>query len=138
MRSKCYVWLCVFVFTAICSAAQRGGDGPSPGEQFVGTWTGTWEGAGTGGFELTLEKGREGALTGRVSVTGDPTYTATLESLSFDGPKMTASYDFPPDAGAEVRLAATFEDRSAKGTWVARVKADGSEVASGTWMVQKK
>ena len=120
------------------SAAQRGTDGSSPGEPFLGTWTGTWEGAGSGGFELTLEKGKDGAIAGRVSVTGEPTYKATFKTLSFDGKKMTATYDFPPDEGGDVTIAATFDGNAAKGTWLLREKASGNDVANGTWAVTKK
>jgi hypothetical protein len=138
MKSRCVVWLWVVIFGAICSAAQRGADGTKPGEEFIGTWAGTWDGAGTGGFELTLEKDKAGAIGGTVAVTGDPTYKATLKTLAFDGKKMTASYDFPPDTAAEVRLAATADGNTLKGTWSLREKATGSEVATGGWTVTKK
>jgi hypothetical protein len=138
MRRHVWVFVFVFVFGVVFSAAQRGADGSSTGERFLGTWSGTWEGAGSGGFELTLEKDKEGALAGRVSVTGEPTYKATFKVLSFDGPKMTAKYDFPPDEAAEVELAATFEEKTAKGTWSLLEKASRNEVASGTWIVDRK
>ena len=134
--------ICIWVFiamTVVSVAAQRGGDAAAGGEQFIGVWTGRWEGSGPGGgFELTLEKGQDGALTGRVSVTGEPTYKATFKSLAFDGKKMTAKYDFPPDVSGEVVLAATFEGDSATGTWSAREKANDNEVAKGTWTVSRK
>lgn len=138
MRRTCCIWLCLVIFGVMSSAAQRGGDGSSPGEQFLGTWTGTWEGSGSGGFELTLEKGKDGAIGGRVSVTGEPTYKATLKTVSFDGKKMTAKYDFPPDEGVEVTIAATFDGNAAKGTWGVREKASGNDVANGTWAVTRK
>ena len=138
MRNRLSVWLFVLTFGAIAFAAQRG-EGPPPGEQFVGTWSGSWEGAGSsGGFELTLEKSKEGALTGKVSVTGEPTYSATFKSLAFDGKKMTAKYDFPPDSAAEVALDATFDGNKAAGGWSLLEKASGTEVVSGTWSVSKK
>ena len=88
---------------------------------------------------MTLEKGKDGGVAGRVSVTGEPTYKATFKTLSFDGKTMNARYDFPPsEADAEVWLAATFDGNKADGTWSLRVKADGSEVAAGTWSVTKK
>jgi hypothetical protein len=138
MKSRGFVWLWILILGAVCSAAQRGVEGLKPGEEFLGIWTGTWDGAGTGGFELTLEKDKDGAIGGRVSVTGEPTYKATLKTLTFDGRKMTASYDFPPDPGGEVRLATTFEGNAAKGTWSLREKATGNEVATGGWTVTKK
>ena len=138
MRNRCCVWLWLVMFGAMCSAAQRGADGSSSGEQFLGTWTGTWDGSGSGGFELTLEKGKDGAVGGRVSVTGEPTYKATLKALSFDGKKMSAKYDFPPDEGGEVTLAASFDGDTATGTWSLREKANDNEVARGGWTVTRK
>jgi hypothetical protein len=113
------------------------GIGAQEPTSYVGTWTGSWDGAGTGGFELTLEKGKDSALTGHVSVTGEPTYKATLKTVSFDGAKMTATYDFPPDESLEILLVATFEGNKAKGTWAARGKNGGNELVSGTWTVTK-
>jgi hypothetical protein len=126
--------LFVLMFGAIAVAAQRG-EGPPPGEQFVGTWSGSWEGAGaSGGFELTLEKSKDGAVTGRVSVTGDPAYDATFKTFKFDGNKLTATYDFPPDpSAAEVMLDAAFDGNKAAGGWSLVDKSGGSQVASGTW-----
>jgi hypothetical protein len=139
VRLRCCVLLWVFILGAMCSAAQRGADGASAGEAFVGTWTGSWDAAGSGGgFELTLEKAKDGPVTGKVSVTGEPTYKATFKALSFDGKKMSAKYDFPPDAGGEVLLEASFDGHTAKGTWSLREKANGNEVATGGWAVTKK
>src|SRR5262245_5932361 len=133
--------MCVvlLVLGAIGMDARQAGDGKTPGSEFVGTWSGTWDTVGSsGGFELILEKGKDDKLGGRVSVTGEPTYKAVLKTLAFDGKKMTATYDFPPDARAEVALAATFEGASAKGTWSLRAKDGGAEAASGSWTVSRK
>lgn len=138
VRNRCCVWLWLFIFGAMCSAAQRGAEGSSAGEQFLGTWTGTWDGAGSGGFELTMEKDNDGALTGKVSVTGEPTYRATFKALSFDGKKMSAKYDFPPDGSDEVVLAASFDGNTATGTWSLREQANGNEVVTGTWSVTRR
>lgn len=138
VRNRCCVWLWLLIFGAICSAAQRGAEGTSSGEQFPGTWIGTWDGAGSGGFEVTLEKGKDGAVSGKVSVTGEPTYKATFKELSFDGKKMSAKYDFPPDEGGEVVLAASFDGNTASGTWSLREKANDNEVAKGSWTVSRK
>jgi hypothetical protein len=139
MRNRSVVWICLFLFGAVCSAAQGGAGVTVPGEQFVGTWTGTWDASGSpgGGFELTLEKGKEGALAGGVSVTGEPTYKATFSAVTFDGNKMTAKYDFPQADGIEVVLTAVFDGSRATGTWTASEKA-GGEVATGGWTVTKK
>ena len=131
---RCGIWLAAALLIGVTAAAQeaRGGEG------FLGTWSGTWDGAGTGGFELTLEKDKEGVLTCRVSVTGEPAYKATCKTVTFDAKKMTAKYDFPPDERAEVILEATFEEKTAKGTWALREKGTGNEAAAGGWAVSRK
>jgi hypothetical protein len=112
---------------------------PSVPEDVLAAWSGTWDGSGSGGgFDLTLERGKDGAVTGKVSVTGDPAYEATLRTVSFEGRKMTARYDFTPEPAAEVVLKASFEADAATGTWSLVEKASGNEVASGGWKVAKK
>jgi hypothetical protein len=139
MRKSWAVYVLLIVFGVVCSAGQRGADGASGGEQFLGTWTGSWDsGSSNGGFELTLEQGKDGVVGGRVSVTGEPTYQATFKALSFDGNKMTAKYDFPPDEAAEIALAATFEGNKANGTWAAQAKGTDNALATGTWTVTKQ
>ena len=108
------------------------------GEKYLGTWSGTWDGAGSsGGFELTLETAKEGTLSGRVSVTGEPSYKAALRTVAFEGAQMTAAYDFPGDEAVEVLVTAAFEGNTVKGTWSARQKA-GDEIVAGTWTATKK
>jgi hypothetical protein len=139
VRNRFFAVLCVFILVAAGAAAQRESGQPSAAEQRLGTWSGTWDGAGSGGgFELTLERDKDGAIAGKVSVTGEPTYKATLKSIAFEGAKMTGKYDFPPDDAAEVLLAASFEGESAAGTWTLREKSSGNDVASGGWKVTKK
>jgi hypothetical protein len=137
MRTRTFV-LIAAVFCAAVSIAAQQADKAGP-DAYVGVWTGTWDGGGSGGgFELTLEKPKDGPMTGKVSVTGEPTYQATLKSLSFDGAKMTAKYDFTPDPAAEVVLTATFDGKNATGGWSLLEKATGNEVASGGWKVARK
>ena len=136
MRRTWHACLWLLVLAVVCAAEAQTKE---TGEAFAGTWTGSWGGAGEGGgFELTLEKTQDGTVNGRVSVTGEPTYKASFKSLSFDGNKMKAAYDFPPNTEAEVVLTATFEGKTAKGTWSLREKATDSEAFSGTWSVEKK
>jgi hypothetical protein len=116
--------------------AQSGGGDAAAAKKYFGAWSGTWEGGGgSGGFDITLEAGKDGKPGGHVSVTGEPTYKATLKTLAFDGAKMTATYDFPPDPSVLVTLGATFEGDAAKGTW--SVKGP-TESLSGTWTVKRK
>jgi hypothetical protein len=126
----------LFVLGAICFVTAQ--DAPKP-ESYVGVWPGTWDGAGSGGgFELTFEQAKDGPVTGKVSVTGEPTYKATLRSLAFDGKKMTAKYDFPADESAEVTLAGTFEGNKATGTWSLAAKGTTNVIVSGGWTVTRK
>ena len=136
MRRFC-LCLIVLLVGVVSTQAQQRSDGAAASD-LTGTWTGAWEGAGSsGGFELTLEKGKDGSPVGRVSVTGEPAYKAAIRTLTFEGKKMTGTYDFPPDESMEVVLTATFDGETAKGLWSARQKA-GGEVASGTWTVSRK
>ena len=136
MLQRSALCLCLLLY-GVAGLAERQGSAADP---YLGTWTGTWEmpGVGSGGFELTLEKDKDGAVVGRVAVSGDPAYKAALRAVAFDGPKLTARYDFPPDERAEVQLTATFDGNNARGTWSLREKAgNGDEAASGTWTVKK-
>lgn len=139
MRQRTWIWLWVIVVVVGgLAAGPLTGQQKAAGEEYVGTWLGTWEGSGSGTLELTLEKDTAGAITGKLAVTGEPNYTVTFKSLEFDGNKMAAKYDFPPDESAEVVIGATFEGNTASGTWSAREKASGNEVVAGTWSVKKK
>lgn len=150
MRKTSWIWCVLFVAAAVCSTAaeyaeyadkiaQRGAEGTPKPESFVGTWSGTWDGAGSGGgFELTLEQAKDAPVTGKVSVTGEPAYKATLKTLSFDGKKLTGKYDFTPDDSAEVTLVATFEGNKATGTWSLAARGTDNALASGTWTVTRK
>jgi hypothetical protein len=112
----------------------------SDAKQYVGTWKGTWEGGGASGrFDLTLTQGADGKLSGGVSVgsdTGD--YESKFSSVAITGNKLTAKYDYTPDAQAEIALTATLEAANAKGTWSMLPKGQATELASGTWTVAKK
>ena len=138
MRKSSFALL-VVIAAVVCSSAQPASAQPGAAESLLGIWSGAWDGAGSGGgFELTFEREKEGPITGKVSVTGEPTYKATLKALSFEGKKMSAKYDFTPDESAEVILAASFDGTTASGTWSLREKSTGNEVAAGNWKVTKK
>jgi hypothetical protein len=135
--------LTIGVMSLVAPGAAQSGSGGSGGgdaaaaKKYYGTWIGKWEGGGgTGGFDVVLEAGKDGKPGGHVSVTGEPTYKATLKTVAFDGAKMTATYDFPPDPSVTVNLAATFEGDAAKGTWFLKSPTIGD--LAGTWDVKKK
>jgi hypothetical protein len=86
VRNRLSVCLLLLGFTGISPAAQRGPEKSTSGEDFVGVWSGSWQATGgSGGCELTLEKNKDAAVAGSVSVTGEPTYKASFKALSFEG-----------------------------------------------------
>jgi hypothetical protein len=111
------------------------------GDPYIGTWAGTWEGGGTGRFELTFQLGSDGKLTGGVAVGTDMgDYTAKFTKISFAGNKLTATYDYPLDTQGEVSVSGTFDASKASGTWGlgAKGQSDSQAMASGTWTIAKK
>ena len=137
LGQKLLTFFFVLIVAAASTVAAQQGTAPS-GEQFLGTWTGTWDRGGlSADFELTLERGNDGSTVAKVLVAGDPTYQATLAQVAFDGAKMTGNYDFPPQPETEVVIDASFDGSVATGTWVLREKATNFEVVSGSWKVTK-
>jgi opacity protein-like surface antigen len=122
---------------AVVAAAAAAAQEPKP-DSYVGQWTGTWEGAGNGVFELLLSKDGD-TLGGKVSVTTDGgNYTADLRNVAVKGTTLDAAYDFPLDPSAEVVMTATIDGTTAKGKWSLKPKAGGDEVAGGTFPLSKK
>ena len=137
MKYKFLMFLFVLIVSAASTATAQQNSSAST-DQFLGTWTGTWDGGGaTGNFQLTLNRETDGATVAKVSVSGDPAYQATLSEISFDGSKMIGKYDFPPQPETEVLLVASFDGNAATGTWSLREKASGFEVVGGHMTVTK-
>ena len=140
---RCVLLLMPLLAVAVGAAAPRAGAQADAADKYIGVWSGTWDGGGGGGggFELTLQhekdKPQDKKMTGKVAVTGEPEYTASLTSVSFDGAKMTAKYDFPPEPSLQVVLVATFEGEAATGTWSVTDRGSASEVANGGWKVKR-
>jgi hypothetical protein len=137
MHVRSFVWVLALFFCAALAGSAATTE--QSGADYAGQWTGTWDGSGSGNFELTLEKAKDGGIAGKVAVTTEQgNYTADLKSVSFAANKMTATYDFPLDPSAEVALAATFEAAEAAGTWSLRPKGGGAEMVGGSFTVSKK
>ena len=134
-----FVGLCAIVCGLVVAGATVAAAQETSGDEYIGQWTGTYEGSGTGAFELLLQKTSDGKAGGKVSVTTDGgNYDADLRTIAFKGKSIEAAYDFPLDPSAEVVMSATVEGSTAKGTWVLRPKGGGAEVASGTFALTKK
>ena len=122
------------------TTARIGVASAADGDQYVGTWKGTWEGAGAGGrFDLTLARGPDGKLAASVSVgtdTGD--YTAKFSTATLSGGKLVGAYDYPPDPQGEVTITGAFDPKNATGTWSLGAKGQpGGQAIAGTWKVSK-
>src|SRR5258708_40006281 len=110
----------------------------APSDAIAGQWTGTWDGAGSGNFELNLQK-KDAGLAGRVAVTTDGgNYDAELKGVAVTDKNLKATYDFPLDPSAEVAMTASFDGDKATGAWSLRPKGGGAEVAGGTFALKKK
>src|SRR5450631_1915076 len=113
MRTKkfnCLAWL---FLVSVCMGAQIAPAAAADGDQYLGTWNGTFLGDDTSGhFELTLQRGADGKLTGSIAVRTDgdsnSDYTASLKSASFAGDKFTAVYEPPADGQSVISLTGTF------------------------------
>jgi hypothetical protein len=111
------------------------------GDQYVGTWKGSWEGGGgSGRFDMTFARGSDGQLTASVSVGTDMgDYNATFSKLAFVSEKFTGAYDYPPDVQGEVIIAGSFDPKNATGTWSLGAKGQGAQsMAAGTWKVSRQ
>jgi hypothetical protein len=113
-------------------------------DQYLGTWTGTWAGAdgSSGHFQLNLERGSDGRLSGSIAVSqdggGGSDYTAKLKNAAFAGDKFSAAYE-PPDGQSEITMKGTFGAKGGDGEWSLGAKDQPSSpaVSSGTWKIAK-
>jgi hypothetical protein len=136
MRTRrCLLLLLTLLAATVSASPQRGGEQSDAADRFLGVWSGTWENeaGGGGGIELTLEHEKGKPTTGKVSVTGESPFKATIASLSFDGATMTAKFDYPIDPGGDARVTATFDGDTVTGTWVLFEKGRTDVIDRGGW-----
>jgi hypothetical protein len=134
------LWL---LLASICLEWQIAPALAADGDQYLGTWAGTWAGKDSSGhFQLTLEHGGDGKLTGSIAVSqdggGGSDYTAKLKNASFQGDRFSAAYE-PPDGQSEISLKGTFGSKGADGDWSlsAKNQPPGPAAATGTWKISK-
>jgi hypothetical protein len=135
------VALAAMLLVGAWAAAQIGVVFAGDGDQYVGTWKGTWEGAGAGGrFDMTFARASDGKIAASVSVGTDMgDYNAKFTTVTFAGDKLAGAYDYPPDAQGEVTVGGSFEAKSATGTWSLGAKGQpGGQANAGTWKVSKQ
>ena len=141
MRIQFNAWL---LLASICLWSAVAPARAADGDQYLGTWSGSWAGAdgSSGHFKLNLERGGDGKLSGSIAVTqdggGGSDYTSKLKSAAFAGDKFTAAYE-PPDGQSEINMKGTFGSKGGDGEWSLGAKDQPSSpaVASGTWKIAK-
>ena len=131
----------VLLLASVWAALQIGVALAADGDQYVGIWKGTWEGAGAGGrFDMTFSRGSDGKIEASVSVgseMGD--YNAKFSTVTFAAEKLKGAYDFPPDPQGEVTIAGSFDAKNATGTWSLAAKGQpGGQAIAGTWKVTRQ
>jgi hypothetical protein len=141
MRAQTIAVVGAVMLAIIWAAGQLGVAWAADSDQYIGTWKGTWEGAGAGGrFDLTFAKGSDGKLAASVSVGTDMgDYNAKFSTVTVTGDKLTGAYDYPPDPQGEVTITGSFEPKDAIGTWSLGAKGKpGGQAVAGTWKVTKR
>jgi len=112
---------------------------PADGEQFVAAWSGTWEGGGSGKFDMKFERASDGEAPRDVLVgTDGGDYTAKFDTISFTGGKMNGRYPYPLDSQGEIIIEGNFDAAAATGTWALVQKGTTQAFINGTWSVRKK
>jgi len=132
------------VFASMMLSAAGAPAHAADGDQYLGSWAGTWTGqdGSSGHFTLTLQREGDGKLGGSIAVTNDggggSDYTSSLKNAAFAGDKFTAAYE-PPDGQSEITLKGTFAAKSGAGDWSLGAKAQPSAApfASGAWKIVK-
>jgi hypothetical protein len=141
MRVQKVALVALTLLVGVWAGLHRGNAEAADGEQYVGTWKGTWEGAGAGGrFDLTFARGSDGKLAASVSVGTDMgDYNAKFSTVSVSGDKLAGAYDYPPDPQGEVTITGSFDPKTAIGTWSLGAKGrPGGQAIAGTWKVSKQ
>jgi hypothetical protein len=141
MRPQKIAIVTVVMLAVIWAAGQWSVASAADGDQYIGTWKGTWEGAGAGGrFDLTFAKGSDSKLAASVSVGTDMgDYNAKFSTVTVTGDKLKGAYDYPPDPQGEVTITGSFDPKIAIGTWSLGAKGQpGGQAIAGTWKVTKQ
>ncbi|QJW92305.1 hypothetical protein HNV11_10345 [Spirosoma taeanense] len=99
----------------------------------VGKWTGSFDGAASGNFELVLNQDSNRKLSGQVIMIADDgtRHPIDLKTVAWQNGQLNAAYTDPQDGG-EVTFSGKYVSPALKGTW----KSDGGQSA-GTWQVAR-
>ncbi len=129
--------LVVMVFTATIFQGVRAQNPSSTADSpatIVGKWSGTFEGAASGKFELVINQDSNGKLAGQVIMLTDDgsRQPIDLKTITWGKGQLAATYNDPNDGDDEVNFTGTYAKPALKGTW----KSDGGQ-ATGTWQVTR-
>jgi len=141
MRAARIAGVALVVLAAAWAAIPLRSAAAADGDQYIGTWKGTWEGAGgSGRFDMTLARGSDGKLAATVSVGTDMgDYNAAFSTVTMTGGKLAGAYDYPPDPQGEVTIVGSFDPKNAAGTWSLGPKGQpGGQSIAGTWKIAKQ
>jgi hypothetical protein len=137
MRTVCLS----FVMGLVCSVVTIGAvqSSKTAEDKVIGTWTGTWDGASTGKYTMSIARDDAKTLGGTMQTVPDEGggYTATFKSVVVDGDTVTISYDSPEDA-TEIQIEATTDGANIKGSWKAVDPSSKNVSASGNFVGSKK
>jgi hypothetical protein len=138
MRTVCLS----FVMSLVCAVVAIGAvqTSQTAEDKVIGTWTGTWDGASTGKYTMSIARDDAKKLGGTIQTVPDEGggYTATFKSVAVDGDTVTISYDSPAGDAAEIQLVATTDGVNIKGSWKAVDPSSNTVSASGNFIGSKK
>jgi hypothetical protein len=109
-------------------------------DKVIGTWSGTWDGASTGKYTMSIARDDAKNLSGTIQTVPDEGggYTATFKSVVVDGDTVRISYDSPAGDATEIQLVATTDEANIKGSWKAVDPSSNTVSASGNFIGSKK
>ena len=131
---RTWAMLGLLAVVAVGGAADRGA-----GRELAGAWIGTWEGEGSGKFELSFVTRADADLQGTITVgTSVGEYTVELAMLAFSGSKMAGRYPYPLASRGEIVIDGDFGADTARGTWKLVEKGSEEVAFAGTWSVARQ
>lgn len=138
MRTVCLP----FVMGLVCTIVTIGAvpSSKTAEDEVIGTWTGTWDGASTGKYTMSIARDDAKQLGGTIQTVPDEGggYTATFKSVVVSGDTVTITYDSPAGDAGEIQLEATTDGANIKGSWKAVDRSSNAVSASGNFVGSKK
>ena len=135
-----HFWLIAFSISLIVGATANAQTANAPTQTapadssaaVVGKWTGTYDGASSGNFELAIGQDANRKLTGQVVMVAPDgnRYPITLKTITYRNGQLSAGYTDPQNG--EVRFTGKPDSAGMKGTWDSN---DGQ--GTGNWQVTR-